>query len=1041
MASDKRSWQTPRTVIEQGNITLPKLYEWHAHHNSNYPLFRYSPNGCDVKEIDYAHIFRAICRASSYIQSHICEKERIPIAILANADTITYCCTSVGIMHAGHTAFHISPRNGPAAVVDLLQRTQCRFVLVSPDVRASTMMQDISRQLCGVNLLPLPQFCELFPPNSEEDQDEGPETWREDVLESTALILHSSGSTNHPKPIYWSRKRLVKYGTVPWYGEISITGSVIGVHGLPMFHAMGVCMCCAAICNGSILGVFEPSAPPTVPTSDSVFEGARLTNSDYMLTVPTFVETWSRDADKVTHMKSMKGLMFGGAPLNQEVGDKLAFQGLNLITLYGCTEVGTITNFVPATLGMDWAYFRFTTWVDAVPVAQGDGKYEVVVLSPEDCPLNVVNTKIGEQDAFATNDLVVPHPTIPGLWKLYGRKDDQIILSNGEKTNPAPIEHIINEDPHVASSILFGEGKLQNGVLIEPGPDSHVVPGDPHSLMSYRNKIWPTIQRANHFAPQHSRIFKEMILVASPDKPIEYNAKGFPRRTPNLKLYHDEIEALYAEVERSAQSDIVTPSSWDAATARDFVQAVVEKVMQKRVPEHVDLFRNGCDSLQATWIRNTILRALREHSVGAAGRLPIHVVFQAPSVMALMKAVLQALNPDIVQESPITDVISPEQLIHAAERLSTDLPARPSELTHRKLTKDVVLITGTTGGFGCDVLEHLLRDDEIELLYAFNRPGTDGMEKQRARFAERGLDVELLKMPKFRLVQARLDVPDFGLDIALLDEIRETITHVIHNAWKVDFNLTLPSFEGDLQSVRNLVDLCLSSGHATPPKIVFISSIGIFGKCAIHPPIPEVPIEPSSAVENGYSASKWVAEKLLQNASAKTGLPVTIVRLGQVCGDRIGHWNEKEWFPALVKSAIFTHSLPNVDGAVSFIPSYPAARALVQMRNSTSPILHLVHPRPVSWHTLIAPIAEELRVPLVSYSTWFAALERSAAASEGSAADAERSPEKEPLGAVRLSTENAERASDELARLPPLREDISMSWVKAWRKSGFLPAA
>ncbi len=210
MASDKRSWQTPRTVIEQGNITLPKLYEWHAHHNSNYPLFRYSPNGCDVKEIDYAHIFRAICRASSYIRSHICEKERIPIAILANAgeqsfvvtglvltacmaDTITYCCTSVGIMHAGHTAFHISPRNGPAAVVDLLQRTQCRFVLVSPDVRASTMMQDISRQLCGVNLLPLPQFCELFLPNSEEDQDEGPETWREDALESTALILHSSG--------------------------------------------------------------------------------------------------------------------------------------------------------------------------------------------------------------------------------------------------------------------------------------------------------------------------------------------------------------------------------------------------------------------------------------------------------------------------------------------------------------------------------------------------------------------------------------------------------------------------------------------------------------------------------------------------------------------------------------------------------------------------------------------------------------------------------------------------------------------------------
>ncbi|KAI0700690.1 acetyl-CoA synthetase-like protein [Cerioporus squamosus] len=1026
-------WQTPRAVIEQGDITLPELYEWHARHNPDYPLFRYS-DGCEIKEINYAHVFRAICRASSYIRSYVCEEGRFPIAILANADTITYCCASVGIMQAGHIAFHISPRNGFAAVADLLQRTRCRLVLVSPDIRASALVQDISRQFGNLNIFPLPQFCELL--------RQTPRRISTNIGRCGGRLIVSS--TNHPKPIYWSQTRLVQYGTVPWYGEIDITGSVIGVHGLPMFHAMGICMCCTAICNGAVLSVFEPSAPPTVPTSDTVFEGARLTDSDYMLTVPTFVETWSRDADKVAHMKSMKGLMFGGAPLNQDIGDALASQGMNLITLYGCTEVGTITNFVPETLGMDWAYFRFTSWVDAVP-------YEVVVLSPGDCPLNVVNMKIGEQDAYATNDLVVPHPTVPGLWKLYGRKDDQIVLSNGEKSTLTHLitEHIINEDPHVASCILFGEGKLQNGVLIEPGQDIHVVSGDPHSLMSYRNKIWPAIQRANQFAPQHSRVFKEMILVASPDKPIEYNAKGFPRRTPNLKRYHDEIEALYTDVERSAQSDIVAPSTWDADSARSFVHAVVEKVMQKHVPDRADLFRNGCDSLQATWIRNTVLRAIREHDVSAARRLSMNVVFQAPSVVALTNAVLHALNSD---NAHITDAISPEQLIHTAERLSTDFPVRPCQLTPRKLSKDVVLITGTTGGFGCDILEQLLRDDAIDLVYAFNRPGTDALKRQHARFSERGHDLDLLGSPKFKLVQAQLDVPGFGIETALLDQIRENVTHVIHNAWKVDFNLALSSFESDLQGVRNLVDLCLSSHHAAPPKFVFISSIGVFGMCH-GPSRSRVLIEPSSAVENGYSASKWVAEKLLQTVSAERGLSKTIVRLGQVCGDRVGHWNEKEWFPALVKSALFTRCLPDVDGTVSFIPSHPAARALVEMRNSTSPVLHLVHPRPVSWHTIMASIAEQLRVPLVSYSTWLSALERSAAASE----DAMRenpalrlldffraqtfSLEKEPLGVVRLSTENAERTSAELAGLPQLRKDISVSWMNAWRKSGFLPVA
>ena len=56
--------------------------------------------------------------------------------------------------------------------------------------------------------------------------------------------------------------------------------------------------------------------------------------------------------------------------------------------------------------------------------------------SPPDLPLPKTNTKVGDQDAYATSDLVVAHPTKPGLWKIIGRADEQIILSNGEKVRP-----------------------------------------------------------------------------------------------------------------------------------------------------------------------------------------------------------------------------------------------------------------------------------------------------------------------------------------------------------------------------------------------------------------------------------------------------------------------------------------------------------------------------------------------------------------------------------------------------------------------------
>ena len=76
----------------------------------------------------------------------------------------------------------------------------------------------------------------------------------------------------------------------------------------------------------------------------------------------------------------------------------------------------------------------------------------------------------------------------------------------------------------------------------------------------------------------------------------------------------------------------------------------------------------------------------------------------------------------------------------------------------------------------------------------------------------------------------------------------------------------------------------------------------------------EVPVDASSAIGSGYPESKWIAEHVLRKSSERTGLPTVTVRLGQVTGNKVGYWNEREWFPALVKSALFTHCLPDIEG-------------------------------------------------------------------------------------------------------------------------------
>lgn len=51
-------------------------------------------------------------------------------------------------------------------------------------------------------------------------------------------------------------------------------------------------------------------------------------------------------------------------------------------------------------------------------------------------------------------------------------------------------EKMINEDPHVRSSIMFGRGRFQNGLLVEPVVDFAIDPTDMKKVEEYRNNVW-----------------------------------------------------------------------------------------------------------------------------------------------------------------------------------------------------------------------------------------------------------------------------------------------------------------------------------------------------------------------------------------------------------------------------------------------------------------------------------------------------------------------------------------------------------------------
>ena len=86
-----------------------------------------------------------------------------------------------------------------------------------------------------------------------------------------------------------------------------------------------------------------------------------------------------------------------------------------------------------------------------------------------------------------------------------------------------------------------------------------------------------------------------MIIVSSPGKPFTYTAKNTVRRQAVVSDYADEIDSVYAVVQKSTQPHISLPEEWAQANVLKFVQTVVFEVLKRAVGDQDDIFEHGCD--------------------------------------------------------------------------------------------------------------------------------------------------------------------------------------------------------------------------------------------------------------------------------------------------------------------------------------------------------------------------------------------------------------------------------------------------------------
>ncbi|KAH9941064.1 hypothetical protein B0H21DRAFT_811720 [Amylocystis lapponica] len=1008
---------------------LPGFLDFRVQHSPEAPCYVFTdpnPSSTDICSVSYLEFAQATHRIANIFRPGRIGPDGAVVAIVINTDTLFYHALTVGLIRAGLTPFPMSPRNAAVAIASMCQKTDCHRIISQP---TSASLTDETRDFLpsgySLEVNMLPEFQDIFP-NLGSARD--PAAFAPSVYPysfspppEVIMYIHSSGSTGLPKPIPQTRTSVTSFCSAPVLLMTHERGLKWGVMASPPFHSMGIFVqLYSPFLNGVPAAIFPPQAPalPIMPTPENTLDAIRRTRCTATLGAPAFLEDWVQDEDTVKLLASLELLAFGGGPLSTASGNKLVAAGVNVQSTYGTTEIGPVTmvTFPDRTPGadahsdnttktlQDWEWIQISPRVVPRWIPQGDGTYELQILTTSIHIPNMEN--LDDVRGYATSDICEQHPTKPFLWRFVGRKDDVIVLSSGEKTVPIPQEGHIGAHPRVAGAVMFGRGRLQVGILVEPHPAYVVAPGDTDALVAFRNVIWSQVEEANHIAPVFSRIFKEMILVSDPARPLPRAAKGTAIRNAALRLYGEDINAL----------------------------------------------------LSATFLRNRIMGALRDSHDPAAKAAVHHVqpnlVYAYPTVHALAAAIVRLVNPD----DAFASRSSVDNIKEMIAKYTAKLPTPLATIAEKRDPRAVVLLTGSTGALGSHILVDLLSDERIARVYALNR-GQDLAERQQAVFQEARLPTALLEGDKLVQLSGDLSREDFGLETSVLDDIRSSVTHIIHNAWRVDFNLSLGSFEAQIEGAVRLV------GFVPGARFLFTSSVSVASNWDVASgPVPEAPLADAAiAVGLGYAESKFVVEEVLA-AARRAGIEATTLRVGQISGTvASGAWNTTDWVPSLIKSSISLQCLPSLAGAVSWLPSDAVSRAVVDvMFGSTTPAtVNVVHPHPTSWDKIASALNEALgvKLPSVPLEVWVKKLEHAA---EGANCvdqivwlqpaiklveffkniawvEKERRGNTIEAGGMALfATTQLQNASPTLAKLPRVNDEHVKAWIGYWRRKQFI---
>ncbi|NET07738.1 MAG: NAD-dependent epimerase/dehydratase family protein [Symploca sp. SIO2B6] len=308
-----------------------------------------------------------------------------------------------------------------------------------------------------------------------------------------------------------------------------------------------------------------------------------------------------------------------------------------------------------------------------------------------------------------------------------------------------------------------------------------------------------------------------------------------------------------------------------------------------------------------------------------------------------------------------------------------DSSIRPQLLTQPNVEPSCILLTGATGFVGAFLLYELLQQTSADV-YCLVRANSTELAWDKLQNC---LKSYLLWQEGFKSriipVIGDLSKPFLSISEEQFHKLADKIDVIYHNgAWVHHASpyslLKATNVLGTQEVLRLACKLKAKPVH-------FISASSVFSEVAgsgVRVIREQDNIDNGKAPFDGYSQSKWVAEKLV-TAAGNRGLPVCIYRLGRISGhSQTGVFNVNDFFYRLIIGCVQLGSIPDGELIQDIIPVDYASKAIVHLSKqqaSWGKAFHLVHPQPVSSNLFFDKL-RSLGYPIqnVSYEQWYSQL-------------------------------------------------------------------